>query len=177
MLPILLAWQAHCSWCLVWFSSWWKIKPRNAELASVRSTDTLSCRTCRRTIERALWVIWIELGFSGEFCDVGLSCITYTRKPGLSVRDRFFENFWKSKYRLKLLICFLGTPHWRVSLEKLWAIRKNWSCPEILDGYRLAQSRGWPLNRGLTVSLYRVMRRTTLPTLMKEPVQYNIKWF
>ena len=30
-----------------------------------------------------MWVIWIELGFSGELCDVGLSCIIYTRKSGL----------------------------------------------------------------------------------------------
>ena len=98
--------------------------------------DTLSCVTCRRKIERALWVISIELGFSGEFCDVGLSCIIYTRKSGLPVRDRIFENFWKSKYRPKFLIWFLGITHERVFLEKLWAIRKNWSCPEILDGYR-----------------------------------------
>ena len=98
--------------------------------------DTLSCVTCRRKIERALWVIWIELGFSEEFCDVGLSCIIYTRKSGLPVRDRIFENFWKSKYRPKFLIWFLGITHQRVSLEKLWTIRKNWSCPEILDGYR-----------------------------------------
>ena len=97
--------------------------------------DTLSCVTCRRKIERALWVISIELGFSGEFCDVGLSCIIYTRKSGLPVHDRIFENFWKSKYRPKLLIWFLGITHQRVSLEILWAIRKNWSCPEILDGY------------------------------------------
>ena len=98
--------------------------------------DTLSCRTCRRKIEMTLWVISIDLGFSGEFCDVGPSCIIYTRKPGLLVRDRFFENFRKSKYRSKFLIWFLGITHQRVSLEKLWAIRKNWSCPEILDGYR-----------------------------------------
>ena len=96
--------------------------------------DTLSCVTCRTKIERALWVIWIELGLSEEFCDVGLSCIIYTRKPGLPVRDRIFEIFWKSKYRPKFLIWFLGITHQRVSLEKLWAIRKN--CPEILDGYR-----------------------------------------
>ena len=83
-----------------------------------------------------MWVIWIQLGFSGEFCDVGLSCIIYTRKSGLPVRDRIFENFWTSKYRPKFLIWFLGITHQRVSLEILWAIRKNWSCPEILDGYR-----------------------------------------
>ena len=98
--------------------------------------DTLWCVTCRRKIERVFLVIWIELGFSGEFCDVGLSCIIYTRKSGLQVRDRIFENFWKSKYRPKFLIWFLGITHQRVSLEKLWTIRKNWSCPEILDGYR-----------------------------------------
>ena len=98
--------------------------------------DTLSCVTCRRKIERAFLVIWIEWGFSGEFCDVGLSCIIYTRKSGLPVRDRIFENFWKSKYRPTFLIWFLGITHQRVSLEKLWAIRKNWSCPEILNGYR-----------------------------------------
>ena len=98
--------------------------------------DTLSCVTCRRKIERALWVIWIEFGFSEEFCDVGLLCIIYTRKSGLPVRDRIFENFWKSKYRPKFLIWFLGITQQRVSLEKLWTIRKNWSCPEILDGYR-----------------------------------------
>ena len=105
--------------------------------------DTLSYRTCRRKIEMALWVIWIELGFSGEFCDVGLSCIIYTRKPGLPVRDRFFENIRKSKYRSKFLIWLLGITHQGVSLEKLWAIRKNWSCPEILDGYRKSLLKGW----------------------------------
>ena len=57
-------------------------------------------------------------------------------KIGTSVRDRIFENFRKSKYRSKFLIWFLGITHQRVSLEKLWAIRKSWSCPEILDGYR-----------------------------------------
>ena len=99
--------------------------------------DTLSYVTCRRKTERALWVIWIELGFSGEFCDVGLSCIIYTtRKSGLPVRDRIFENFQKSNYRPRFLIWFLGITHERVSLEKLRAIRKNWSFPEILDGYR-----------------------------------------
>ena len=92
--------------------------------------------TCRRKIERVLWVIWIELGLSGEFHGVELSCIIYTRKSGLPVRDRIFENFRKSKYRSKSLIWFLGITHQRVSLEKLWAIRKNWSCPQILDGYR-----------------------------------------
>ena len=30
----------------------------------------------------------------------------------------------------------LPKSHQRVSLDKLWAIRKNWSSPEILDGYR-----------------------------------------
>ena len=94
--------------------------------------DTLSCRTWRRKIERALWVIWIELGFSGEFVH------NLHSKTGTSgtVRDRFFEKYWKSKYRSKFLIWFLGITHQRVFLEKLWAIRKNWSCPEILDGYR-----------------------------------------
>ena len=103
--------------------------------------DTLSCRTCRRKIEMALWVIWIELGFSGEFCDVGLMCIIYTRNSGLPARDRFFEHFRKSKYRSKFLVRFLGITHQRVSLEKLWAIRKNWSCPEILDGNRKSLSK------------------------------------
>ena len=98
--------------------------------------DTSSCRTCRRKIDIVFWVIWIELGFSGVFCDVALSCIIYTRNPGLPMRDRFFEKFRKSKYRSKFLIWFLGITHQRVSLEKLWALRKNWSCPEILDGYR-----------------------------------------
>ena len=98
--------------------------------------DTLSRLTCRRKIEMALWVIWIQLGFSEESCGVELSCIIYTRKSGLPVRDRIFDNFRKSKYRSKFLIWFLGITHQRVSLEKLWAIRKNWSCPEILDGYR-----------------------------------------
>ena len=98
--------------------------------------DTLSCLTCRRKIERVLWVIWIELGLSGEFHGVERSCIIYTRKSGLPVRDRIFENFRKSKYSSKFLIWFLGITHQRVSLEKLWAIRKNWSSPEILDGYR-----------------------------------------
>ena len=83
-----------------------------------------------------MWVLWIELGLSGEFHGVELSCIIYTRKSGLPMRDRIFENFRKSKYRSKFLIWFLGITHQRVSLEKLWAIRKNWSCPEILDGYR-----------------------------------------
>ena len=97
--------------------------------------DTLSYVTCRRKIERALWVIWIELDISGEFCDVGLSCIIYTtRKSGLPVRDPIFENFQKSNYRPRFLIWFLGITHERVSLEKLRAIRKNWSFPEILDG-------------------------------------------
>ena len=36
------------------------------------------------------------------------------------MRDRFFENFRKSKYRSKFLILFLGITHQRVSLEKLW---------------------------------------------------------
>ena len=98
--------------------------------------DTLSCLTCRRRIERAVWVIWIELGQSGEFCDIRIPCIIYTRKSGLPVRDRIFGNFRKSKYRSKFLIRFLEIAHQRVSLEKLWAIRKNWSCPEILDFYR-----------------------------------------
>ena len=84
--------------------------------------DTLSCVTCRRKIERALWV---ELGFSEEFCDVGLSCIIYTRKSGLPVRDRIFENFWQNKYRTTYLIWFLIITHQRVSLEKLWTIRTN----------------------------------------------------
>ena len=90
--------------------------------------DTLSCVTYRRKIERALWVIsiWIELGFSGEFCDVRLSCTIYTRKSGLPVRDRIFENFRKSKYRPKFLIWFSGIAHQRISLDKLWSIRKNW---------------------------------------------------
>ena len=87
--------------------------------------DTLSCVTCRRNIERALWVIWIELDISGELCDVGLSCIIYTRKSGLPVRDRIFEDFQKSKYRPRFWICFLRITHQRVSLEKLWAIRKK----------------------------------------------------
>ena len=109
--------------------------------------DTLSCLTCRRKIEMALWVIWIELDFSGEFCDVGLSWTTYTRKPGL----RFFENFRKSKHRSKFFIWFLGITHQGISLEKLWAIRKNWSCPEILDGYRKSLLKrssplGWSRN-------------------------------
>ena len=128
--------------------------------------DTLSCRTCRRKIETALWVTWIELGFSGEFCDVGLSCIIYNRKPGLPLRDRFFENFRKSKYRSKFLIRFLGITHQRVSLEKLWANWKNWSCPEILDGYRksllnvvsgglgkLAKTFGWNAQQSLSVDI------------------------
>ena len=85
--------------------------------------DTLSCLARRRKIERALWVIWIELGLSG--CNVGLSCIIYTRNSGLPVRDRSFENFRKSKYRSKFLIWFSGITHQRVSFEKLWAIRKK----------------------------------------------------
>ena len=105
--------------------------------------DTLSCLTCRRKIERVLWVIWIELGLSGEFHGVELSCIIYTRKS-VPVRDRIFENFRKSKYRSKFLIWFLGITHQRVSLEKLWAIRKNWRCPEILDGYRKSLLILWP---------------------------------
>ena len=98
--------------------------------------DTLSCLTCRRKMERALWVIWMELGFSGEFCDVGLSCIIYIRKSGLPVHDRLFENFRTSKSSRKVFNMVLGIAHQRVSLEKLWAIRKNWSYPEPLDGYR-----------------------------------------
>ena len=111
--------------------------------------DTLSCLTCRRRIERAVWVIWIELGQSGEFCDIRIPCIIYTRKSGLPVRDRIFGNFRKSKYRSKFLIRFLEITHQRVSLEKLWAIRKNWSCPEILDFYRksLLTSVVWELNQ------------------------------
>ena len=84
--------------------------------------DTLSCVTCRRKIERALWV---ELGFSEEFCDVGLSCIIYPGKSELPVRDRIFENCWQNKYRTTYLIWFLGITHQRVSLEKLWTIRTN----------------------------------------------------
>ena len=57
-------------------------------------------------------------------------------KSGTSGARSVFEKFRKSKYRSKFLIWFLGIIHQRVSLEKLWAIRKNWSCPEILEGYR-----------------------------------------
>ena len=39
-------------------------------------------------------------------------------------------------FRAQFTIWFLGKTHQRVSLEKLWAIRKIWSCPEILYGYR-----------------------------------------
>ena len=57
--------------------------------------DTLSCVTCGRKIERALWLIWIKLEISGEFCDVGLSCIVYTRKSWLPVRYWIFRTFPK----------------------------------------------------------------------------------
>ena len=87
--------------------------------------DTLSCVTCRRKIERALWVIRIELDISGELCDGALSCIIYTRKSGLPVRDRIFENFQKSIYRPRFLIWFLRITYQRVSMEKLWAIGKK----------------------------------------------------
>ena len=110
--------------------------------------DTLSCRKCRRKIETALWVIWIKLGFSEKFCDAGLSCIIYTRNSGLPVRDRFFENFRKSKYRSKFLAWFLRITHPKVSLGKLWAIRKNWSCPKILDGYRKSLLKSCPPSLG-----------------------------
>ena len=110
------------------------------EMVSCLDKDNLSCVTCRGKIERALWVIRTELGFSGEFCDVGLSCIIYIRKSGLPLRDRIFENFRKSKYCPRFLIWVLGITHQRLSLENLWAIRKNWSCPEVLDGYRKSLS-------------------------------------
>ena len=60
---------------VVWKKPW--------EMVICLDKSALSCVTYRRKIERASWVIWIELGFSGELRDVGLSCIIYTRKSGL----------------------------------------------------------------------------------------------
>ena len=34
-----VAWQAHCSWCLVRLSSWWEIQSQNTDLASVRDSE------------------------------------------------------------------------------------------------------------------------------------------
>ena len=149
--------------------------------------DTLSCVTCTRKIERALWVIWIELGFSEEFCDVGLSCIIYTRKSGLPVRDRIFEKFWKSKYRPKFLIWFLGITHQRVSMEILWAIRKNWSCPEILDGYRKSLLRtsgqrhsiffqNWIWQRGAPWQKYECLFKRVAGTTFEVSFMTYTKW-
>ena len=68
--------------------------------------DALSCLTCRGKIERALWVIWIQLGFSREFCGVALSYIIYTRGIGASDARSNFLTFPKQKDRSNLLIWF-----------------------------------------------------------------------